>query len=288
MMKLISIFIIVISFSFPSHSREIIYPGKNNNGYIANLIRLALSYSKNTEYTVSPLGYYLPRDREYKFLERKTTIDIIADGATIERENSYLPIRFPILKGLNGWRVPLVHIDNKNLFANLTSEKELKNLLAVQFHSWSDSEILRSNGFNVYLSGDQKGLYRMLARKRVDYFPRSLLEVKKELKFINNKNIVADPNIFIHYPTAFYFYVNKTDYQLAKDINYGLEMALLDGSFDKLFEKYFGEAVKEIENSSRRIFELSNPLLSDKVPLQRKELWLDVYHNKENCQGLCR
>lgn len=279
-MKLVYILFLsfVINITSFVEAKEVIYPGKNKDTYVNKLLTLALSYTEHPTYTLKAFGQRLPKGREYKFLEHQEGIDVIADGATIERESRYLPIHFPLLKGLNGWRVPLVNSENKDLFLKIITEDDFKKLTALQFHSWSDSEILLSNGLNVYRSGDQKGLYRMLDQKRVDYYPRSLLEVKKEIKGIKHLNITVDPHIFIHYPTAFYFYVNKANKQLAKDIKSGLEKALADGSFDKLFMEYFTSSVDEIQNSNRRVFELSNPLLSTKTPLHRKELWLSVYH----------
>ncbi|TYK66278.1 transporter substrate-binding domain-containing protein [Colwellia echini] len=254
---------------------DVVYAGKNENIYINRLLRHVLAYSKNKNYTPKAYGEKLPRGREYKFLAQEGVIDVLADGATLERESKYLPIRFPILKGLNSWRISLINKENKDIFLKVFTNEDLKEFTAAQFHSWSDSEILLSNGIKVYKGGNQEGLYRMLHKKRIDYYPRSLLEINREAKNHQHLNIMIEPYIIIHYPSAFYFYVNKENFTLAADIKEGLEKALKDGSFDRLFIEYFGDHVNEVINSNRRVFTLDNPLLSDKTPLQRKELWIN-------------
>lgn len=278
MLKVIPYFILIFSFIAGdfAQARDIIYPGKDRDIYINLLLKHALSYAENTEYNIKGYGKHMPRGREYKLLAKAGIIDVIADGATRDRESKYLPIRFPILKGLNGWRIPLIHKDNKNKFLKPIPEEKFKELIAVQFHSWSDSEILERNGIHLYKGGDKQGLYRMLHRKRVDYFPRSVLEINKEYKTVKHLDIMIDQHIAIHYPSAFYFYVNKGDIKLARDIEDGLEKALIDGSLDALFMQFFSDAIDMVLSQNRRVIKLHNPLLTDLTPLNRKELWINT------------
>ena len=78
-------------------------------------------------------------------------------------------------------------------------------------------------------------------------------------------------------PAAYFFYVNKNNTKLAADISLGLEKALKDGSFERIFNKYFGSAIKEVQQEKRRVFSLTNPFLPSQVPLSRSELWLDLH-----------
>ena len=63
---------------------------------------------------------------------------------------------------------------------------------------------------------------------------------------------------------------------LVKSIRQGLELALIDGSLEKLFMRYYGDIVTKLKNEQRRVFKLTNPLLSPLTPLERSELWLDL------------
>ena len=83
----------------------------------------------------------------------------------------------------------------------------------------------------------------------------------------------------LHYPTAYYFYVHKDNQALADDIAAGLERAIADGSFDALFDRYYGEVVRHANLSNRRVFDLVNPLLPEDVPLHRKDYWLGMAAN---------
>lgn len=116
----------------------------------------------------------------------------------------------------------------------------------------------------------------MLHKARFDYFPRSILEIKWDYQNHQDLNISIEKNTLIQYPTAYYFYVRKGNNQLASAIEYGLEQAWKDGSFDKIFNEFYGQQVEEIKNSKRRLFKLANPHLPKETPLARKELWIDL------------
>ena len=56
----------------------------------------------------------------------------------------------------------------------------------------------------------------MLANKRFDYFPRSILAVAWEYEVNKERDIIIEPYRLIHYPTAYYYFVNKSNTQLAE------------------------------------------------------------------------
>jgi hypothetical protein len=68
--------------------------------------------------------------------------------------------------------------------------------------------------------------------------------------------------------------VRADQVELAEAIRSGLEAALADGSFDRLFRQYFGDALERTQLARRRIIELQNPL-APALPLNRPELWFD-------------
>ena len=218
----------------------------------------------------------LPKSRVLNNIATNGGIDIIAAGATVEREQLLQPIWFPLLKGLVGWRIPLVNKENSNLFSSNITAESFKKFTVGQLHSWSDTKILESNNIHVEKGSNFQGLFQMLAAKRFDYFPRSILEVQAELEDHKNLNITIDTNILLHYPTAYLFYVNKNNKSLAKDVAYGLEQSLKDGSFERLFNRYYGETISHAKKDNRRVYHLKNPFLPKKTPLHRKELWLDL------------
>ena len=117
----------------------------------------------------------------------------------------------------------------------------------------------------------------MLESNRFDYFPRSILEVRWEYEKHKDRNIMIEPYQLIHYPTAYFFFVNKNNTKLANDISVGLEKAFKDGSFERIFNQYFGSEIKKVQQEKRNVFTLNNPFLPIQVPLSRSELWLDLH-----------
>jgi hypothetical protein len=257
-------------------TKDITYAGSDKKNYPIQLLKHALSYDNSTDYRFIDFGKRLPKMREFNLLGKANGIDVVVGGATMVRERLALPIRFPIMQGLFGWRIALVHQDNQNIFKSIKSLKNFKKFSALQFHTWSDSETLLSNDITLIKGTDVEGLYMMLDKKRADYFPRSVLEIDSDLAKHQHLAIVKEKNILIWYPKAVYFYVGKNQTALATSIRRGLELSLSDGSFKALFMKYYGDIISKLQAENRHVFKLNNPLLSPLTPLSRAELWLDL------------
>jgi hypothetical protein len=115
----------------------------------------------------------------------------------------------------------------------------------------------------------------MLTGKRFDYFPRSMMEIWEE-QALNADTLEVEPRLALHYFYDAYFMVNRKNTRLAQDIQAGLEKAIADGSFDKLFQQYFGEWLRKAHLETRTVIELRNPLLTPGTPSNRPELWYDA------------
>lgn len=256
------------------------YSGVDRNVYTIKVLKHALSYHPDSKYQVEAFGQDLPKFREFEIMSANEGIDVITGGATLERVKLYQAVPFPLLKGLHGWRIPLINKHQHDIFESVQTIAQFKQFVAGQFHTWSDTKVLESNGIVVRKGTDVEGLYGMLDKGRFDYFPRSVLEVKSDYAAKQHLNIAIDKNIIIHYPTAYYFYVAKDNDQLAADILFGLESAQADGSFDKMFMEDYGAVIREAIEASRTVLHLENPFLPNSTATQRAELWIDL----ENAQ----
>jgi ABC-type amino acid transport substrate-binding protein len=116
-------------------------------------------------------------------------------------------------------------------------------------------------------------MFKMLESGRVDYFPRAVFEIWNEAEAFAAQDLIVAPGLALHYPAAFYFFVNRANTTLAAAIQGGLEGMLADGSYERLFQDYFGEMVSRSDLGARRVFELRNLLLSPATPLARRQLW---------------
>jgi hypothetical protein len=261
-------------------NKQVVYlsplgPDVEGEEYPFSLLKLALSYSDKPIQAELSKHVMLQR-RAFAQMSQGKFFDVVATMTSIEREKDFLPIRFPILKGLIGWRLPLINSSDPDIFKSVTDLQGMQEFIAGQMHDWPDIPILKSNGLQVYPGSNYDGLFKMLSRSRIDYFPRSIAEIWIELGMNQDKTIMVDTNILLYYPTAYYFFVRKDNEALAEEIEKGLEAALKDGSFDKLFNQYYRTAMERSNIKDRKVFVLKNSFLPEKTPLSRKELWLSL------------
>lgn len=248
--------------------------------YPVALLRLALQKSGET-YKLEAGTHIFMQARALAELESNREIDVVWSMTSIEREERLLPIRIPIYKGLIGWRLLLIQKQQEDLFQKIHKLKQLQPLVAGQGHDWPDTRILRENGLKVYGASSYDGLFKMLVLGRIDYFPRSLIEIWNEYQAFKDEGISIHTGIILQYPTAFYYFVNRENLKLAEDIKRGLERALMDGSFDALFHKEFDHFLTKANLSQQSVFVLKNPVLPPETPLHRQELWYRALPHKE-------
>lgn len=266
---------VVLLLSCQAHSRDVIYAAGERNAYYETLLSHALSYSPDKNYRVKRLGQPIPKQRSFNLLAKGNGVDVMNGSSTVKREEKYQAIYFPILKGLKGWRIALINKNTPMIFSDVKTQLQFRKITPGQFHSWTATKIFESNGIKVAKVATFKGLFQMLDKNRIDYLPRSVLEIQRDLTIYPELNLMIDPHVLIKYPTAYYFYVSKNNNELAKDIAFGLESALIDGSFDKIFNQAFGKQLSSLNLENRKTYNLDNPLLLDTTPINRKELWAD-------------
>lgn len=245
--------------------------GDRRSDYALQLLQLGLSKS-GTPYRVQLATIPMNQERQVIELEAGRTIDVAPIPSSAEREARLLPIRIPIEKGVLGWRIGLIRKNGRAPFAELDSLEGLKRVRLAQGQEWPDTLILRANGIDVITAPRYESLFRMLVSGRFDYFPRSVNEIWDELDS-HPDTLEVEPHVALHYYYDAYFMVNKKSVRLAEDIRQGLEKAIADGSFDRLFDQYHGERLRKARLDERIVIELKNPLLTPGTPTDRPELW---------------
>lgn len=244
---------------------------EGGNSYPLELLRLALQKT-GARHTIALTPVRMMQERALLEIGLDGgDVDIMATMTSKARESRLLPIRIPITKGLIGWRVAVVQKDRIHQFDRVGSLADLKRFRAVQGHDWPDREILHHNGLAAHSVSSYESLFNTLTSGRIDYLPLSLIEAQAAIK--GRKTLAIDPNIVIQYPAAIYFFVNPRNAALADTVRRGLEASIADGSFDKLFYRHFGNAIRQARLGERRIISLNNPFLPDATPLDRTDLW---------------
>ena len=71
---------------------------------------------------------------------------IMWSATSAERENQLLTVRFPLLQGLAGYRVLVIHKFKQGNYPVNVTESTLQSYLGVQGADWPDLTILKHNG----------------------------------------------------------------------------------------------------------------------------------------------
>lgn len=259
-----------------SKVRTVIYgspllsPEQTAQMYPFKLLQAALKASGG-HYQLKSANQDMVQGRVLKEIELGN-IDVYWTMTSKEREQQLLPIRIPLDKGLNGWRLLLLPADQPDLAHGVRSLQNLRRLSFLQGYDWPDTEILRFNRLRVLTAPHPQQLFEMLARHRASAFPRSVIEIEREQQ-LHGQNFVVEPKLVIRYPSAVYFFVNKTEVQLAADLERGLQQLRKNGEFDRLFQQRYGSAIKNARLEQRHVIELKNPLLPAETPLSQADLW---------------
>lgn len=240
--------------------------------YTTRLLAMALEKSGG-HFVARPAASKMLQGRALLMLQQGRGIDVAWAATSNEIEFQVHPIRIPIFKGLIGYRLLLISRRDAEKFSKITQAQELKELLAGQGHDWADAAILRANGYRVHTGSYYDALFKMLDQHRIDYFPRSVLEIWAEADAHKDEDLMVEPHLMLHYSSVVYFFTRKENTALAYAIESGLEKMLHDGSFDKLFNEYHGELLAKAGLGARIVFELENPSLPPATPVDRPALW---------------
>lgn len=174
----------------------------------------------------------LPRERLRQMLQ-DGQLDLTWSTTTPEREALALPVRFNLLKGTNELRFLLVRAADLPALRQLRTLDALRRLRAGAGAFWSDTQILRANGFAVEAATKFDSLFHMLQAGRFDFIPRTRDEIDTELK--RYAGLAELPGVALQYRQPLYFFVTRDKPQLAERLLRGLNLAAADGSFDALF-----------------------------------------------------
>lgn len=236
---------------------------KNVTLYFEHLVRLALRKTEATDgpFTLEVYPTLFNNSRFISELKRKGAVNLMWAVSDASLEQELLPIRVPIMKDINSYRIFLILPKNQTKFSKVTSLAALRQYRAGSGARWADTDILLFNEIPVVTSPQFEPLFGMLSAGRFDYFPRGVDEIWNEQRMHKDKHFAIEQTLLLHYPAPKYFFVNKDDRVLAERLERGLKLAMADGSFDRLFFSVpdFKRGLAEINNKKRRLIELAKP-----------------------------
>jgi len=216
--------------------------------------------------TLTPFPVPLPQNREIQTL-RAGESDIMWCVTTDELESQLLPVRFPLLQGLGGHRVFVIHDNRQKDFPAQLSLARLKTMSSVQGTFWPDTQILKYNEFAVQgisWSSWFSSMYRLLEEDIVDYFPRNVVEVFRDLSYHENPKLTIEQNHLLVYPSYEYFFVNPNKPELQARLQEGLKRLLVSGELVEIFNRYpyHKQGWEMARDKKRRVHRLASNVLS--------------------------
>jgi|GEM_PF-273652 len=204
--------------------------------------------------------------RLLKYLEEGDKLHVHSLGVAQERLERFIPIKVPILRGSLGLRLFLIHKDRQAAFSKVETLDDIRNRFIAGFGSqWADFTIFKANNLKVIGYSNATLLPKMLAHKRFDYFPLGAGEVW-DPKWKSRNELAVERYLAFYYVYPSYFFVSKKQPEMANRIKKGLHEAVMDGTFNKLFFKYHGKALKQADLANRKIFKLHNPNIPKGIP----------------------
>ncbi|MGQ5523832.1 amino acid ABC transporter substrate-binding protein [Chitinimonas sp. PSY-7] len=256
---------------------EVRYPGDalRYTAYV-ELLRTALdrTVSKYGAYTMYPTTMEMNEVRYFAEAEIGNNIDVVWGASSIERETKLIPIRIPLEKGLLGYRIGLIRSDQQNKLSEVHTVKDLTQFKFGLGPGWGDIPIYRAAGFPITIA-PYEDLFKMVNKAYIDFYSRGVNEIFPEYESMRSElsKLAVEQDLLLYYPYPFYFFVTPKNPKLATRIELGMNMMLADGSFDALFQKYYGSAIELANLGRRRIIQLTNPQLPPGTPLANKRLW---------------
>jgi len=238
-------------------------PHNPSAAYFPQLLTLALEKTFETDGPFALLQTTQPLTSLRQMVEVKNNgvVNLIWDSSDAQREAELLPIRISLLRNLHDYRVLMIRAEDARRYARFRTLNDLRSMTAGAGTSWPSTEALRFNKMPVITSVEYGNLFSMLRARRFDYILRGVHAGYSEERTHASTGLIVEPTLLLRYPGRFYFFVNKANTALADRVERGLNIALKDGSFDKLFQSVddFRHSEAEIRNGRRRVIELAHP-----------------------------
>lgn len=246
---------------------EVVFPnldGIGEEGYEYQLLKLALSKT-GKPYSPRLYGASVTQERAFVLLEQGK-LSVVPSGINQTREAQANTVYIPIDRGLNGWRMFVIHKDSLKDFSEITTLEELKDKLAGQGIGWVDSGILQFAGLEVMNTATMKKLFDMLHGKRYDFLPLGVNEIHGFLNTYAEScpDLRVEETLVLTYPFGRFYYVKQGNETLHNDIQTGLERAYADGSFQELFysHPFISNGLNKARLPGRTIIQIDNPYTS--------------------------
>lgn len=214
--------------------------------------------------------------RDIEMLKNNEGINLGWYGTSAKLEQDLVPIRYPIWRGLLGYRIFIVNKDSQSKFNTVNNLKDLQRYKGDQGIGWIDIQILGQSG----LKQDETPYDLIFAKingGRSDYFSRGITEAFREVELRQKEfpNLAVEQRVLLVYPFDGFFFTNKQNPALAKALEDGFKKAYADGSFTDFFYKHpVIKNVLEKANLEGRVrIDIPNPFMTPETLAIPAQYW---------------
>ncbi|WP_062065023.1 hypothetical protein [Cellvibrio sp. OA-2007] len=239
---------------------------------------LVLSLSKTgINVCLTQLGQVITDARKTRRVE-EGSLSLKWSSASNPLDKNLQPIKIPIFKGLLGYRIFVIRKGDQSRFDSIKTLEDLRKLTAGQGYFWSDTKILQAAGIPVVTAAQGRNLWSMLASHRFDYMSLAVHEPWLDLEHRAELQLEVEKNLLLVYPSAMFFYVSTENKVLYDLISSGMERALNDGSYDRLFyqSRMIQAVVERVNLSTRKVIYINNPLIDTNLLPTNPKYWFPL------------
>ena len=242
------------------------------NQYVELLLTSAISIS-GAKPIIEYFEFPSNQSRINKLLQTNSGLDLAWLPVDKERLSSISYVPLPIYKGLHGNRLLLIHRDRQKDFSAIDSLQGLAELVALQNKHWSDFNILIENGLTVNGELDVEEMYKAIADRLGDYFPRSALTIAAEQQRKQYLPIAIEQELAVVYPMYLFFFVNNNNPELLTRLTNGFRIMIETGEMTRIFNQFYGIKTTNLNLSERRTFVLQNKRLPKSLESELMLSW---------------
>jgi len=218
------------------------------------------------------------RQRALSSLTLGVELHVMAEAPKPSWDSQLLSVNIPIRKGLQGYRLFLIHRDSQVALEQIKTLEDLTALSTGSGTQWSTLTAMQQAGFPVVTSNSYNGLFKMLSSKRFTTFARGINEAYQELEHYREQrlNLTVDQSLLLYLPLPTYFYVTPTQPALRQRIETGLLRLIDSGEFDRFFFSQHCPDLIRANIAKRTLFNIANPNIHHRPLSQNPKHWLNI------------